>query len=61
MKPKLLSKLKSPRWYARIVGSLLFILGLVGFAFANATSLSDSYLFLALLLGFWGVVISFNA
>ncbi len=56
---KIVEILKSPRMYSRITGGLLFIIGLAGFAFRNAGSLPDIYLIGALILGFWGIIISF--
>lgn len=51
-----LSKTKN---YARIAGAILFLLGLFGFAFRSDNSLPDMYLVGALILGFWGIVVSF--
>ena len=42
--------------YARIVGVILFLIGLMGFAFRSDNSLPDVYLGGALVLGFWGIV-----
>ncbi len=42
--------------YARIVGVILFLIGLLGFAFRTDNSLPDIYLGGALVLGFWGIV-----
>lgn len=58
---RLFSILKSPKMFARITGAILFLIGLIGYAFRNANSLSDSYLIAALILGFWGIVVSFNS
>lgn len=52
--------LKSNRNYARIVGIILFAIGLLGFAFRSSTSLPTLYLLAALVLGFWGILVSFN-
>lgn len=48
--------LNQPRNYARVVGVILFAIGLIGFAFRSDSSLPDIYLGGALLLGFWGIV-----
>lgn len=42
--------------YARIVGVILFAIGLLGFAFRSSNSLPDAYLVGALILGFWGIL-----
>jgi xanthine/uracil permease len=64
MKTKLLSYFKGrilpamalTKNYARIVGVILFLIGLLGFAFRGDNSLPDVYLGGALILGFWGIV-----
>ena len=52
-----LSFVRRTKNYARSVGVLLFLLGLFGFAFRTDTSLPDSYLVAALVLGFWGILV----
>lgn len=52
--------LKSHRNYARIVGGILFAVGLLGFAFRSSSSLPTLYLLACLALGFWGILVSFN-
>ena len=42
--------------YARVVGVILFLIGLLGFAFRSDNSLPDLYLAGALILGFWGIL-----
>ena len=42
--------------YARIVGVILFAIGLLGFAFRTDNSLPDLYLVGAIILGFWGII-----
>lgn len=42
--------------YARVVGVILFLIGLLGFAFRSDNSLPDGYLVGALVLGFWGIL-----
>ena len=54
------SFLKIPKNYARIVGGILFLVGLFGYAFRNGSSLPDVYLIGALVLGFWGILVSFS-
>ena len=53
---KLWPILRQTKNYARIVGVILFAIGLLGFAFRSGDSLPDVYLGGALLLGFWGIV-----
>lgn len=55
----LLNILQSPRNYSRIVGGVLFAVGLLGFAFRSSTSLPTIYLLACLILGFWGILVSF--
>jgi hypothetical protein len=54
----LLSFVRRTKNYARTVGALLFLLGLFGFAFRSDSSLPDGYLVAALVLGFWGILVS---
>jgi hypothetical protein len=56
----LASILKSHRNYARIVGVILFAVGLLGFAFRSSSSLPTIYLLACLVLGFWGILVSFG-
>jgi hypothetical protein len=51
-------KLSSTKSYALITGTILFLLGLLGFAFTGSFNLPWQYLFFSLILGFWGIVIS---
>jgi hypothetical protein len=51
-------KLRTAKTYTQIVGTLLFLLGILGFAFPSAVQLPDVYLLLFLALGFWGVLVS---
>lgn len=53
---KVLPVLRQTKNYARIVGVILFAIGLFGFAFRSDDSLPDKYLVGALVLGFWGIV-----
>lgn len=48
--------LRQTKNYARIVGVILFLIGLFGFAFRSDNSLPDVYLGGALILGFWGII-----
>lgn len=48
--------LKQTKNYTRIVGVILFLIGLLGFAFRSDNSLPDLYLGGALVLGFWGIL-----
>jgi ABC-type Na+ efflux pump permease subunit len=50
----------SQRIYCLIAGLILFSLGIFGFAFKTSFDIADRYLFAALILGFWGIVVSFN-
>ncbi|MBI3231666.1 MAG: hypothetical protein HYZ51_01130 [Candidatus Doudnabacteria bacterium] len=52
-------KLSSSRSYCLIVGFILFLLGLFGFAFRfYFLGIGNTYLLAALILGFWGLVVS---
>ncbi len=53
---KILPVLRQTKNYARIVGVILFVIGLLGFAFRSDNSLPDIYLGGALILGFWGIL-----
>ncbi len=57
---RIFRSLRNPRVYARITGVVLFLLGLMGYAFRSANSLPDVYLLGFLLLGFWGIIVSFT-
>jgi hypothetical protein len=57
---KIYAVLKSPKMYARLTGIVLFLVGLLGFAFRSSSSLPDLYLVGALALGFWGIIVSFS-
>lgn len=48
--------LRQSKNYARVVGAILFLIGLLGFAFRSDNSLPDLYLAGALVLGFWGIL-----
>jgi uncharacterized membrane protein HdeD (DUF308 family) len=50
-------KLNNPRSYSLITGVVLFLFGFLGFAFPNYFSVSGIYLFVALVFGFWGIVV----
>ena len=54
-------KLTTPRSYTLITGLILFLIGFLGFAFRNMFNLSDKYLLLSLVLGFWGLVVFANS
>jgi hypothetical protein len=56
---KIVVGLKNPKVYARVAGGILFLVGLIGFAFRSANSLPDVYLVGALVFGFWGIIVSF--
>jgi len=52
-------KFSSPRFFAFLTGLILFVLGLFGFAFRSVfTDIGNGYLFFALVLGFWGLIVS---
>jgi cytochrome c oxidase assembly protein Cox11 len=59
MLKKIFAILSKTKNYARIVGVILFLVGLLGFAFRTGSSLPDLYLLICLVLGFWGIVASF--
>lgn len=50
-----LLKLKT---YTLVSAGLLFSIGLYGFAFRGLTNLPDFYLFISLVLGFWGLIVA---
>ena len=52
-------KFTNQKTYAIVCGSLMFCFGIVGFAFKTAFNIADKYLFLSLLLGFWGIICYF--
>ena len=49
-------KFSNPRTFALLAGIILFAIGFFGFAFRSAFELSDKYLLLSLVMGFWGLV-----
>ena len=53
---RLLPALVLTKNYARLVGVILFLIGLFGFAFRSDNSFPDLYLGGALVLGFWGII-----
>jgi len=53
-------KLNNPRSYTLVTGVILFLVGFCGFAFPNTVSLPGGYLFAALVLGFWGIIVGIN-
>lgn len=55
-----MAKFSRHRTYAAITGTLLFLLGFLGFAFRPQFDVPSSYLLGALVLGFWGVVVTFS-
>jgi hypothetical protein len=46
--------------YALITGLILFLFGVVGFAFRGGFNIADKYLILSLILGAWGIYCAFN-
>ncbi len=52
-------KLTNPKTYALVSGLILFVLGVIGFAFRNSFDIPDKYLILNLILGLWGIVAAF--
>ncbi len=56
---RIFNGLRSPKVFARLAGAILFLLGLMGYAFRSANSLPDVYLIGFLILGFWGIIVSF--
>lgn len=50
-------KLNNPRSYSLITGIILFAFGFLGFAFPSSFNFSGNYLFVSLILGFWGIVV----
>lgn len=54
------SYLKSPHYYSAFVGLVLFLTGLLGFAFRGDGSLPDLVLFVSLILGIWGILVTLS-
>jgi len=54
-----MNKFTNPKVFSIVIGVLLFLFGIIGFAFRNSFNLADKYLFLSLLFGFWGIVCYF--
>ena len=54
-------KFHNPKSYSLITGTILFLLGFVGFTFKTTFDLPDMYLFFSLVLGFWGIVVGMSA
>jgi len=52
-----MNKLKNPRFYSSFTGTALFLFGFFGFAFPNYFNVPGGYLFAALVLGFWGIIV----
>lgn len=52
-------KLINPRTYSLVCGIILFVFGVVGFAFRSFFDLADKYLLISLVLGFWGIITAF--
>jgi hypothetical protein len=59
MSQKIFAILRRTKNYARITGVILFLVGLLGFAFRSSNSLPDLYLLACIILGFWGIMTSF--
>jgi hypothetical protein len=57
---KMWSKFASPKIYSAIVGLILFVIGIWGFAFRTDSGLPDRFLILFLVLGFWGILNGFS-
>jgi len=53
-------KLYNPKNYSLIAGLILFVFGILGFAFRSSFNLADKYLFVSLVLGFWGLYAAFK-
>ena len=50
-------KMSSQKIYALVSGIILFLVGIIGFAFGSL-NIPDGYLLLSLVLGFWGIVVA---
>ena len=53
-------KFNNPKFYTLFIGVVMFLFGFLGFAFNGVFNLPDSYLFVSLVLGFWGIVVWLN-
>lgn len=52
--------IKNAKHYSMFSGLVLFLLGLFGFSFRESFSgIGDIYLFFSIVLGFWGLFVSF--
>lgn len=52
-----MKKIANKQFYCLLTGSILFSIGLLGYAFRTGFNVPDSYLLLNLLLGFWGILL----
>lgn len=52
-----MQKFASKQFYCLITGSILFCIGLFGYAFRTGFHVGDGYLLLNLALGFWGIIV----
>ena len=57
MKERFFEMIRQSKNYARFTGGVLFLIGLLGFAFRQSSVLPDTYLLAFLVLGFWGVIV----
>jgi hypothetical protein len=51
----------NPRKYAAVVGVVLFGVGLYHFSFSSTSRIPDLYLLGAIILGFWGILVSLSS
>lgn len=57
---KIAKFLRKTKNYALVVGFGLFLLGFFGFIFKSSSSISNAYLLLAIIVGFWGIIIGLS-
>lgn len=50
-------KFNTPKVYTLSTGGLLFLVGLLGFAFPEILEIPGPFLVFSLILGFWGVAV----
>jgi hypothetical protein len=53
-------KLMNSKTFSWFVGIFFLMVGLVGYAFRGSIKMPDSYLLVALVIGFLGILVSFE-
>lgn len=57
---KIAKFLKHSKNYALLVGAGLFLLGFLGFIFKSSSAIPNAYLLLAIIIGFWGILVGLS-